>query len=158
MTATETSAPSNSPASTATASVQAPTVTPNQFHLQGSGLRVSYYPEGVGPVRPSGSLVLTYQDAHRSISFTNSEVRVVRVADLGTIVSTTLVETVDIGRTTFSLLVPDVALPHPGSSAPVQTEGITTVERTSLVVGALQQQSYTVSALDGTAADGMLPY
>jgi hypothetical protein len=136
---------------------QKPTSTPNQFHLTGGGLTISYFPQGAGPASPQGRTTLTYQDAHQSKSFPSSEVRTVPVADLGTIVSVTLINTVDTGYTSFSLLVPQVNLP-PGGSAAVKTEGITTVHRAFVaLIGHAQAETYTVKALSGTAADGILP-
>ncbi len=132
---------------------------PNQYHVNGEGISVSYYPDGFGPpVVDRGSLLLVYQDAHRSQSYFSDEVRTVKVDDLGMVVSVTLVESVDIGSTTFSLLVPDVQLPEQQTSVFIHTEGITTVHRVFVaLIGHPQSETYTVSALDGTAAVGPLP-
>ena len=132
---------------------------PNQYHLQGGGISVSYYPDGFGPpVEGRGSLLFVYQDAHRSQSFFSDQVRTVKVDDLGTVVSVTLVESVDTGSTTFSLLVPDVQLPEQQTSVFIHTEGITTVHRVFVaLIGHPQSETYTVTALNGTAAVGPLP-
>jgi hypothetical protein len=132
---------------------------PNQYHVNGGGISVSYYPDGFGPpVEDRGSLLLVYQDAHRSQSYFSDEVRTVKVDDLGMVVSVTLVESVDIGSTTFSLLVPDVQLPEQQTSVFIHTEGITTVHRVFVaLLGHPQSETYTVTALDGTAAAGPLP-
>ncbi len=132
---------------------------PNQYHVNGGGISVSYYPDGFGPpVEDRGSLLLVYQDAHRSQSYFSDEVRTVKVDDLGMVVSVTLVESVDIGSTTFSLLVPDVQLPEQQTSVFIHTEGITTVHRVFVaLIGHPQSETYTVTALDGTAAVGPLP-
>ena len=132
---------------------------PNQYHVNGGGISVSYYPDGFGPpVEDRGSLLLVYQDAHRSQSYFSDEVRTVKVDDLGMVVSVTLVESVDIGGTTFSLLVPDVQLPEQQTSVFIHTEGITTVHRVFVaLIGHPQSETYTVTALDGTAAAGPLP-
>jgi hypothetical protein len=132
---------------------------PNQYHIQGGGISVSYYPDGFGPpVLDRGSLLFVYQDAHRSQSFFSDQVRTIKVDDLGTVVSVTLVETVDTGSTTFSLLVPDVQLPEQQTSVFIRTEGITTVHRVFVaLIGHPQSETYTVTALDGTAAVGPLP-
>jgi len=85
-------------------------------------------------------------------------VRTVKVDDLGMVVSVTLVESVDTGRTTFSLLIPDVQLPEQQTSVFIHTEGITTVHRVFVaLIGHPQSETYTVTALDGTAAVGPLP-
>jgi len=132
---------------------------PNQYHVQGGSISVSYYPDGFGPpVLDRGSLIFVYQDAHRSQSFFSDQVRTVKVDDLGMVVSVTLVESVDTGSTTFSLLVPDVQLPDQQTSVFIRTKGITTVHRVFVaLIGHPQAETYTVTALDGTAAVGPLP-
>ncbi len=132
---------------------------PNQYHVQGGSISVSYYPDGFGPpVLDRGSLIFVYQDAHRSQSFLSDQVRTVKVDDLGMVVSVTLVESVDTGSTTFSLLVPDVQLPDQQTSVFIRTKGITTVHRVFVaLIGHPQAETYMVTALDGTAAVGPLP-
>jgi hypothetical protein len=135
-----------------------PTI-PNQYHVQGGGISVSYYPDGFGPpIENHGRLILVYQDAHRSQAFYSDAVRTVKVADLGTLVSVTLVESVDTGSTTFTLLVPDVQLPDQQTSVSIHTKGITTVHRVFVaLIGHPQSETYTVTSLNGTAAVGPLP-
>ncbi len=66
---------------------------PNQYHVYGGGVSVSYYPDGFGPVvEDRGRLIFVYQDAHRSQSFYGDQVRTVKVDDLGMVVSVTLAE------------------------------------------------------------------
>jgi hypothetical protein len=101
-------------------------ITPNQYHLHGGGISVSYYPGGSGPIiEGRGRLRFTYHDSFRVLSFYGDEVRTVNVPDLGTVVSVTIFQTVDTGSTSASLLVPNVVLP---STLPVSihTEFITT--------------------------------
>ena len=133
--------------------------SPNQYHLRGRGISVAYYPDGFGPILAGrGPLHLVYQDAFRSLAFRGNEVRIVEVPDLGTVVSVTIVETVDTGYTSFSLLVPDVDLPTDQSSVSINTEGITTVHRIFVaLIGHPQSETYTVTPLNGTAAVGPLP-
>jgi hypothetical protein len=133
--------------------------SPNQYHVRGGGISVAYYPDGFGPIREDrGPLHLVYQDAFRSLAFYGEEARIVEVADLGTMVSVTIVETVDTGYTSFSLLVPDVDLPTSQSSVSISTEGITTVHRIFVaLIGHPQSETYTVTSLSGTAAIGPLP-
>ena len=132
---------------------------PNQYHLHGGGISVSYYPDGFGPlIQGRGRLRLVYQDAFRSLSFYDDEVRIVDVPDLGTIVSVTLVMTVDTGSTTFSVLIPGVQLPQDQSSVSIHTDGITTIHRVFVaLIGHPQSETYTVTPLHGTAAVGPLP-
>jgi hypothetical protein len=134
------------------------TVTPNQYHLHGGGIQVSYFPRGSGPITRGGPLVLTYQDEHRSLPFYRDDVRTVDVADLGMIVSVTLVTTPGVGSTTFSLLVPQVQLPGGEDSVDIKTEGITTIHRSLVgVIGPAQAETYRVRRLTGTASSGILP-
>lgn len=137
----------------------APPGTPNQYHLQGGGITVSYLPDGFGPLTTAGPVRFTYQDAHHSLVFHGDEVRTVEVPDLGTIVSVTLIRTIDIGYTSFSVLLPHVTLPQPAAAAPITTDGITTVHRTFLAaLGHAQTQTYTLTPLTGTALIGIVPF
>lgn len=142
-----------------TESANLPTATPNQYHLHGGGISVHYFPEGFGPVGPGGPGRLTYQDPHRSLNFHGTEIRAVEVPDLGTLVSVTLARTVDVGFTSFSLLLPHIVLPGQiGASTTIHTEGITTIHHTFLAaIGSAQREVYTVTPLTGTAVRGILP-
>ncbi|HKE22704.1 MAG TPA: hypothetical protein VKB88_09965 [Bryobacteraceae bacterium] len=129
--------------------------SPDHYQLSGGGISVTYLPVGVG-----GLAHLQYQDGQRTISFTGDQVRKVDVPDLGTIVSVTLALTVDSGSTTFSVLIPKTTLVSTiGSSAPIYTEGITTVHRFSLVpaLDLGQDELYTVTHLTGTASNIIIP-
>jgi hypothetical protein len=135
------------------------TQAPNQYHVEGGGISVSYYPDGEGPVFDDrGRLRLAYQDVHQSHTFFDADVRTVDVPDLGTVVSVSLVTTVDVGYTSFSLLIPQVQLPdQPGPSVFIRTEGITTVHRAFAgVIGHPQIETYAVTELCGTAVVGIL--
>ena len=141
-----------------TAAPQAASVAPNQYHLHGSGITVSYYPNGFGPIPASGPIKFIYQDTHVALSFSANDVRTVAVEDLGTIVSVTLKRTVDVGSTSFSVLIPRVNVAPQGSPVAITTEGITTVHRTAfLPPGHAQLDTYTVTRLTGTASAGPLP-
>ena len=135
-------------------------VAPNQYHLAGRELTVSYFPDGRGPIGPAGAIHLVYQHAGKPPqSFTAAQVRTVRVDDLGTLVSVTIDETVDLGSTSFTLVLPNVNLPDGlGASVHIETEGITTIHRTFLAppFGPSQRESYTVTRLRGTASRGIL--
>jgi hypothetical protein len=135
------------------------TQTPNQYHVEGGGINVSYYPQGEGPeLGDRGRMRLAYQDVHQSRVFFDADVRTVDVADLGTVVSVSLITSVDAGYTSFSILIPQVQLPdQPEPSIFIRTEGITTVHRTFVgMIGHPQEESYTVTELCGTAAAGLL--
>jgi len=117
-----------------------------------TGLQVSFSVAGPN---------LHYHQGAVMRDFTGSEIRVAEVPDLGTLVSVTILLTVDSGSTTFTLLLPVVNLPAPlGRTAPppalipVSTDGITTVHRFSIPPPLLQgqQEFYTVTPLQGTAS------
>lgn len=120
--------------------------TPNLFQLSGHHLHVSYSTTGI-----DGKPRLTYQDAHRALSFVGDQIRVVE-CDVGHLVSVTLQMTPDSGSTSLSVLVPRVVLVDNAAQA-VHTQAITTIHRFSIVpafdVG--QDDLYTVTALAGTA-------
>jgi hypothetical protein len=129
--------------------------TPNFYELTGGGISVSYIPSGAG-----GQAFFTYHDGHRMQNFRGAEIRRIEVPDLGAIVSVTTVPTVDSGSTTFSILVPVVNLPNQrGASAPIRSEGITTVHRFSLVaaLNSGQREYYAVTPMRGTAEVKVIP-
>lgn len=134
---------------------QAATISaPNLYQLAGNGIHVSYRTKGFR------APFVTYQDAYRLLTFSGDQVRLAEVPDIGTVVSVTLTLTVDAGSITFSFLIPRVNLPsHIGASAPVDTEGVTTVHRFSLFpqfdMG--QLDTYTVVPLRGTASLAIVP-
>lgn len=133
--------------------------TPNQYHVEGDGINVSYYPQGEGPVfADRGRLRLAYQDVHQSHTFFDADVRTADVPDLGTVVSVSLVTSVDVGYTSFSLLIPQVQLPdQPQPSVFIRTQGITTVHRAFAgMIGHPQAETYAVRELCGIAAVGIL--
>src|SRR6516164_7651491 len=99
-------------------------VAPDFYQLSGDGISITYSPSA-GPVRPHGGGIFTYHDGHRALNFSGDQIRRVDTPDLGSIVSVTLLLTVDAGSTTFSVLLPAVNLPNRlGASAPIQTVGI----------------------------------
>ncbi|MGA7051911.1 MAG: hypothetical protein WBZ37_11660 [Mycobacterium sp.] len=131
--------------------------TPNQYHLHGHGIQVSYYPDGAGPLTVDGPIVLAYQDANHTATFRRSQVQVVAVEGLGTCVTVTLQILVDFGTRTATLLVPSVVL-GTQTSAPVHTELIRTSHTSTLTgIGHPQRDSYTVTSLTGQASLGILP-
>lgn len=147
------------PAPEQAAAALTPLVSPNQYHLSGGGLTISYFPDGLGPIGPAGATHLVYQDAHRSLRFPANAVRTVDVPDVGTLVSVTIQESIDIGSTSFSLIVPAVHLPQGlGASAHIATDGITTTHRILAgAIGHAQTETYVVTPLAGTASRGLLP-
>jgi hypothetical protein len=138
------------------------TSSPNQFHLHGSHLlghsiRISYYPDGAGPVTNEGPVILAYHDAHQTLTFHKQRTEVVPVGGLGTCVTVTIHPTIDADSITATLLVPGVALVA-GQPATVETELITTLHHgPDSGFGDPQRDHYTVTALTGQASRGPLP-
>jgi len=129
-------------------------LTPNLYQLAGDGIHFSLRTEGFR------APFVNYQDAHRTLTFTGDQVRLVDVPDLGTVVSVTLLLTPDAGSTTFSVLLPQVNLPnHLGASERVRTQGITTVHKFSIApqfdIG--QREFYTPVRLKGSASRTIVP-
>jgi len=152
------SAPGGAPQPTAGAAAAPQLGPPNQYHLNGGGISVSYFPQGRGPIGPAGATHFTYQDSQHALSFPVDEVRTVEVPDVGTLVSVTLVKTIDTGATTFTLIVPAVNLPQSiPASVQICTDGITTTHRVFAgLIGHTQAEAYHVTKLTGTAARGIL--
>jgi len=129
--------------------------SPDVFELSGGDVNVTFLPTGAG-----GLAHLTYRDSQRTLNFSGDQIRKVEVPDLGTIVSVTIVQTVDSGSTTFSILIPAVNLPNQrGASTFICTDGITTVHKFSIVPGLNQGQreNYTVTHMTGTGSLVIIP-
>ena len=130
-------------------------VTPNQWTLSGGGVLVRYSTEPI----IFGGTHFSYQDGQQpTLTFNGNEIRTVDVADIGTLVSVTIIRTVDTGSTSFTLLLPRVNIVQQGpvSSASVTTWGIRTAHAGPLSppfpFGHGQQDFYTVFELCGTAS------
>jgi hypothetical protein len=132
---------------------QAAFVAPNLWNLSGGEIHVRYWTFTLGPIRQGDEPPhFTYHDSFRTLSFHGNEIRSVDVPDLGTLVSVTLVLTVDTGSTTFTVLLPRVNIISEGpfTSVPVSTEGIRTVHA-GPPFGHGQEEFYTLISLTGTA-------
>jgi hypothetical protein len=131
--------------------------SPNQYHLSGHGVHVSYYPGGAGPLTAEGPVILTYQDAHQTLVFRGEQAQVVEVPDLGTTVTVILHRTIDAGSVSATLLIPTVILPASGSTT-VQVDLINTSHQFFVTgLGHPQRDHYTVIPLSGQAAHHALP-
>jgi hypothetical protein len=119
--------------------------TPNQYDLSGKHLHVTYSTTGT-----DGKPHFSYQDLQQTLSFTGDEIRSVET-EIGTLVSVTIRMTVDTGGTTFSVLLPHVNIPGE-QSVPIQTFGITTLHKFSIVPVSGQRDFYTTTRLNGTAS------
>ena len=122
-------------------------IQPNLYILSGGGIHVTYSTSGI-----DGKPHFSYQSAVISKTFSGDQIRVAHSDDLGTLVSVTIVLTVDSGSTSFTLLVPRVNI-NTGEALTITTEGITTHHRFSIVPAFLHGQldTYSVRQLTGTA-------
>lgn len=139
----------------APAPIVQPFAAPDSYQFSGDGITVSFLPTGAG-----GLAHFSYHDSQRTLQFTGDQIRKVQIPDLGTVVSVTLVTTIDSGSTSFSLLLPSVDLPSQrGASATISTEGITTVHRFSIVpwFNFGQREFYKVTRMTGTASLVIIP-
>jgi hypothetical protein len=118
---------------------------PNLYQLSGKHLNITYSTTGI-----DGKPHFSYQDLQQTLSFTGDQIRSV-VTEIGTLVSVTIRMTVDTGGTTFSLLLPRVNIPGE-QSVPVETVGITTLHRFSVLPINGQRDFYTVTRLQGSAS------
>jgi len=118
------------------------------FDVSGDGLHVTYTSPGA-----DGQPHLTFVSPARTLTFTGPEIRTVASPDVGTLVSVTLRRTVDSGATSFTLVIPPVALESPDATAPIEMIGITTVHRFSVIprLRLGQLASYSEVILSGTA-------
>jgi hypothetical protein len=124
------------------------TIIPNLYRLHGHNLRVTYSTTSV-----DGKPRFHYQSAIQSLDFSGDQIRALD-SEIGTLVTVTIHLTVDSGSTSFTLLVPRIQLGNSHQSAHVNTFGITTLHRLSLVpsLDLGQTELYTVTNLVGTAA------
>lgn len=124
-------------------------IAPNLYQLQGGGIHVSYSTTSI-----SGKPLFDYQDANGARSFSGDQINVTPTP-IGSLVTVTIRRTVDTGSTSFSVLVPNVNLTGVGQSVPIQTDGITTIHRFSVVPAFNHGQTelYQVTPLYGTAAN-----
>jgi hypothetical protein len=121
--------------------------TANVYNLHNTQLHVSYSTGALG-----SKAGLVYQDAHQTLNFDEQQMRRVPT-DLGEEVSVTIHITVDAGSTTFTLVVPKVAV-ELNQQTHVETIGITALHRFSINPGLLHGQidTYSVAKLRGSGS------
>ncbi|TAN67821.1 MAG: hypothetical protein EPN17_10635 [Methylobacter sp.] len=119
----------------------------NLYDLQGKDLHISYSTTGI-----DGKPHFTYQHGKKILNFSGDQIRTVGT-EIGTLVTVTIVNTVDTGSTSFSLLIPAVNLDQTTREAPIKTEGITTIHKFSVIpaFNSGQTDNYKFSNLTGTA-------
>ncbi len=122
-------------------------VNPNLYQLHGQNLNIVYSMSGF-----DGKGHFSYQDTHQSLQFTGDQIRILKT-EIGILVTVYIKLTVDTGSTTFSLLVPSVYLDQNQQSVNINTLGITTLHRSSIVpvLNKGQTEQYHVTTLTGTA-------
>jgi hypothetical protein len=126
---------------------QAKFAQPTTWILAGDDIQIRYSVAGPN---------LHYQDSQQTLDFTGNDIRAVDVPDVGTLVSVTIVLTVDSGSTTLTVLLPRVNLPAPPAlpaAVPVATNGIATTHHFSVVPAFQhgQQDFYNIIPLTGLA-------
>ena len=126
-------------------------VEPNQYTMHGQGVKVTFTTNGF-----LGQPTLHYEHGTLIKDFKGTEVRVLS-AEIGKLVSVTIALTVDAGSTSFSALIPAIALPDASSSAKFHTAGITTIHKTGLVPPTGVLETYDVIRLEGTAREVEVP-
>ncbi|HEV3155894.1 MAG TPA: hypothetical protein VGZ00_00940 [Candidatus Baltobacteraceae bacterium] len=153
MSTTQTNQTKAQPGASATSQsgAQIQLVIPDLFQVSGDGLHITYLTQVAG-----GKPQLVYQDATQRLVFNGDEITRAE-SELGTTLSVFLRRTVDAGSTTFTLLLPRVNL-RARESVPINTFGITTVHRFSLVpiLDYGQLDTYRVEQLRGTASNVIL--
>jgi hypothetical protein len=117
---------------------------PNLFILAGRDISATVALSGV-----DGNPKFAYQDTQRVLAFSGDEITMENTA-LGTLATVTIARTVDLGSTTFTVLLPEVNLI--GNHHQIRTIGITSLHRTTIAgIGRGQLTDYTTIRLHGTA-------
>ncbi len=99
----------------------------------------------------TGLPTFDYNDAVQVRSFTGDQIASVLPTDIGTLVTVVLQRTVDVGSTTFSVLLPSVNLEPSSSVTLITAEGITTRHRLPNLPVEGQTQLYAVREMRGSA-------
>jgi len=121
-------------------------LAPNLFDLKGDGVTVSYSTSSL-----DGRPRFNYKKGRTELNFAGDEIKVVK-SGIGDLVTVTIAKTVDRGFTTFSILLPDIALTTASTRQAMRTFGITTLHKTSIsgpVNGV--QETYKVISMRGSA-------
>jgi hypothetical protein len=119
---------------------------PTLYELSGNGIQVTYTTSSL-----TGQPQFYYHDANLAKSFTGNQIQTADTI-IGKLVTVFLVQTVDGGNTTFTLIVPTVNLP-PSNFTNITTEGITTLHKFSIFKPPLgQTETYTFHQLTGSAS------
>ena len=121
-------------------------ITPNQFELQGPGVRISYSTTSI-----AGKPILSFTKGRKTLTFSGNEIGRLETK-IGALITVTIATVPDRSVTTFSFLLPAINLLKESAKVSFQTIGITTTHKTSIagpVTGV--QQTYKFVQLRGTA-------
>jgi len=123
-------------------------ISPTLYQLHGKGLCVTYSTTSI-----EGRPRFSYQDSQENKSFSGDEITVTQ-SPIGALVTVVIRVVPDAGSTSFSVLIPLVNLSSSAPSAPISTDGITTVHRSSIApaLDLGQIQTYHVAKLSGLAS------
>jgi len=116
----------------------------NQFDLKGHGIHVTYSTTSL-----TGQPQFDYQGTHGEHTFTGEQIRT-QQSELGTLVSVTLVPSIDSTRITLSILLPSFNMAGQ-SEQPFKTLAIQTTYAGAILVHAGARATYEVVHLHGTA-------
>ncbi|MEH1943589.1 MAG: hypothetical protein V7L01_25680 [Nostoc sp.] len=125
--------------------------TPNLYNFTGYNSKGEKVSINYSTSSFTGKPLFNYQEQKQTLNFTGNDIRTVDT-EIGTLVTVTIKKTVDTGNTTFTLLIPRVNLGN-NIEAKVETKGITTTNRFSVIpqFNQGQKQTYTTIHLKGTA-------
>lgn len=99
---------------------------PNGYKLAGDGIQITYTVSNT-----HGEAQLDYQDAQGGRTFTGNQINSER-SPLGTLVTVFLLQTVDMGSTTLTLVVPGVNLQNT-TEQPIETFAVVTTNLFSIL-------------------------
>ncbi|MEO6704190.1 MAG: hypothetical protein ABI140_18380 [Jatrophihabitantaceae bacterium] len=109
-----------------TASTRNAIEVPNFYTLAGRGIAITIAMSGI-----DGKPQVTYHDSRQAVSFHGPDEVDVLDSPLGTLVSITTVRSVDLGSTSFTVILPAINLAG-GGSHQLETIGIITLHRTTI--------------------------
>ncbi len=121
-------------------------IVPNQYELQGQGVRVGYSTSSI-----AGNAQLSFKKGRKTLDFTGDEINVLDTKS-GALITVTIATTPDRSFTLLSFLLPAIQLSKESAKQSFRTIGITTIQKTT-IAGPVSgvQQVYKSIQLSGTA-------
>jgi hypothetical protein len=101
-------------------------IIPNQYELQGQGVRIGYSTSSIG-----GKAQLSFKKSRKTLNFTGDEIGLLDTT-IGALITVTIAATPDRSFTSFSFLLPTIQLPKESAKQPFRTIGITTIHKTTI--------------------------